>query len=142
MINSKILVVSLAIFSVVSFLAEDLCLGGIDNDGWKASPELVAKLTLRRSEANYDERKVPEYTLPDSLLMSDGTKVTSAQAWKTGRRPEVLELFRTHVYGRSPIERPPSRFSTLRSGLLAIWPPVSKWQSALPASRMGRGWIS
>ena len=106
MINSKILVVSLAILCAVAFLAGDLCLGGMDNDSWKASPELVAKLTQSRPETNYDEQKVPEYVLPDPLLMSDGTKVTNAHAWKTGRRPEVLELFRTHVYGRSPIEQP------------------------------------
>jgi len=106
MFESKIFLISLAIFSVVFWAAEDLCLGGIDSDGWKASPELVAKLAQRRSETNYDEQKVPEYTLPDPLLMSDGTKVTNAQAWKTRRRQEVLELFRTHVYGRSPIDRP------------------------------------
>jgi len=56
MISSKILVVSLVIFSVVAFLAGDLCLGDIENDGWKASPELIAKLTRRRSETNYNER--------------------------------------------------------------------------------------
>jgi len=106
MFEGKILLVSLAIFSVVSFVAEDLCLGGIDSDGWKASPKLVTKLTQRRSETNYDEQTVPEYTLPDPLLMSNGTKVTNAQDWKAKRRPEVLELFRTHVYGRSPIDQP------------------------------------
>ena len=106
MVNSKLILVSLTIVSAVSLLSEDLCLGGIDNDGWKASPDLVSKLMQKRSEANYDERKVPEYTLPDPLLMSDGTKVANAQAWKARRRPEVLELFRTHVYGRAPIERP------------------------------------
>ncbi|HUT34692.1 MAG TPA: acetylxylan esterase [Planctomycetota bacterium] len=52
--------------------------------------------------ANYDEAKVPKYTLPDPLVMQDGTKVTSAELWRTKRRPEILELFRTHVYGRSP----------------------------------------
>jgi len=106
MINSKILVVSSVIFCTVAFLTEDLCLGGMDNDGWKASPELVAKLTKSRSETNYDEQKVPEYTLPDPLLMSNGSRVSNAQIWKTKRRPEVLELFRAEVYGRSPIERP------------------------------------
>jgi hypothetical protein len=106
MFEGKQLLVSLVIISVVSFLTGDACFGGIDGDGWKASPELVAKLSQRRSETNYDEQKVPEYTLPDSLLMSDGTKVANAQAWKTKRRPAVLKLFRTHVYGRSPIDRP------------------------------------
>ena len=106
MFEGKQLLVSLVIFSIVSFLTGDACLGGIDADGWKASPELVAKLSQRRSETNYDEQKVPEYTLPDPLLISDGTKVASAQAWKTKRRPEVLELFRTYVYGRAPVGRP------------------------------------
>jgi hypothetical protein len=106
MINGKIFIASFVVFSTVSFLAENFCFGDIGNEGWKASPELVVELTKRRSETNYDEQKVPEYTLPDPLVMSDGTRVTSAQAWKTGRRPELLELFKVHVYGRSPIERP------------------------------------
>jgi len=106
MINSKIFIALFAVFSTVSFLAENFCFGGMDNDGWKASPELVAELIKQRSETNYDEQRVPEYTLPDPLVMSDGTRVTNAQAWKTRRRPDVLELFKTHVYGRSPIGRP------------------------------------
>lgn len=106
MYKRRIFLVSLVVFGVVTFAAGDLCLGAIDSDGWKASPELVAKLTQRRSETNYDEQKVPEYTLPDPLIMSDGTKVADARAWKSARRPEILELFRTYVYGRAPIERP------------------------------------
>jgi hypothetical protein len=51
---------------------------------------------------NYDEDKVPPYTLPDPLVSTDGRAVKSARAWRTRRRPELLELFRTHVYGRSP----------------------------------------
>src|SRR6267142_1365113 len=51
---------------------------------------------------NYDESKVPKYTLPDPLTMADGRKVADAKMWQAKRRPEVLELFRTHVYGRSP----------------------------------------
>lgn len=46
--------------------------------------------------------------LPDPLVMSDGQQVTTAKAWMTRRRPEVLELFRTHVYGRSSVGRPDS----------------------------------
>ncbi|MBN2130903.1 MAG: hypothetical protein JW741_15485 [Sedimentisphaerales bacterium] len=53
-------------------------------------------------EANYDESKVPAYTLPDPLLCTDGTKVTDANVWRQKRRPEVLKLFQEHVYGKSP----------------------------------------
>ncbi len=49
---------------------------------------------------NYDESKVPAYVLPDPLLMQDGRPVTSATMWRELRRPEILELFRTQVYGR------------------------------------------
>lgn len=44
--------------------------------------------------------------LPDALTMQNGTKVTTAKQWQEARRPEVLELFRTNVYGRTPIQRP------------------------------------
>ena len=55
-----------------------------------------------RAATNYDESKVPKYTLPDPLLAEDGTKVASAEMWRTKRRPEILRLFQTHVYGRAP----------------------------------------
>jgi len=51
---------------------------------------------------NYDEAKVPAYTLPDPLLCVDGTKVGDAKTWQTKRRPELLRLFEEHVYGRTP----------------------------------------
>ena len=53
---------------------------------------------------NYDESKVPAYTLPDPLLTLDGQKVADAKTWEEKRRPEVLELFRKHIYGRSPAQ--------------------------------------
>ncbi len=74
--------------------------------GWKATPERSAAQTERRPEFIYYEEKVPEYSLPELLAMADGTKVTDADAWRTRRRPEILESFRMHVYGRAPIERP------------------------------------
>lgn len=56
-------------------------------------------------ETNYDEAKVPKYELPDPLVLSNGEKVADARTWFDERRPEVLELFRTQMYGRSPGRR-------------------------------------
>ena len=52
--------------------------------------------------ANYDETKVPAYTLPDPLVCADGTRVTRASVWKQKRRPELVRLFEEEVYGRAP----------------------------------------
>ncbi|MHC4173398.1 MAG: glucuronyl esterase domain-containing protein [Planctomycetota bacterium] len=104
MTNSKLLIVLLTLITVTSFQAKGLTV--IAEGEWKASPELAEALTKRRPETNYYEHAVPKYTLPDPLVMSDGRIVTNARTWRTRRRPEILELFRTHVYGRSPIGRP------------------------------------
>ena len=47
------------------------------------------------SPANYDEAKVPLYTLPDVLA-----GVKSAAEWKN-RRAEIFQLFEREMYGRS-----------------------------------------
>ena len=52
--------------------------------------------------ANYDESKIPEYQLPDPLVMEAGERVQDAEAWMSQRRPEILRLFETQVYGRAP----------------------------------------
>lgn len=49
-----------------------------------------------------DAPDTPAFTLPDALLSQSGRQITTAAEWKSLRRPEVLELFRTHVYGRVP----------------------------------------
>lgn len=40
--------------------------------------------------------------LPDPLTMLDGTKVTTAEQWRTQRRPELQRLFQHYMYGFAP----------------------------------------
>ena len=54
---------------------------------------------------NYDEAKVPAYTLPDPLVFENGTAVTGIADWPR-RRNEILALFEQHVYGRTPAGMP------------------------------------
>jgi hypothetical protein len=58
---------------------------------------------------NYEEAKVGAYTLPDPLMMNDGSKVTTAQQWRK-RRAELLRLFAENVYGRTPATKPKLSF--------------------------------
>jgi hypothetical protein len=56
----------------------------------------AALLPAQPPTANYDESKVPAYTLPDVL-----GKARDAKSWDARRR-EILELYRTDVFGRAP----------------------------------------
>ncbi|MGA0557589.1 acetylxylan esterase [Larkinella sp. VNQ87] len=61
-------------------------------------------------DINYDESKVPPYTLPDPLVTKAGKKVTTVRQWETGRRPELLKLFADNLYGRTPERRLKTRY--------------------------------
>jgi hypothetical protein len=68
---------------------------------------LAATLTFAMAAAeepqeNYDESKVPPYTLPEPLVLENRTPVTTVKQWREQRRPELLRLFATEVYGRTP----------------------------------------
>jgi hypothetical protein len=66
---------------------------------------ILSDIEAQPAGANYDEAKVPQYVLPDPLITSDGAPVKTAKQWQKERRPEVLKLFETHVYGRTPEAR-------------------------------------
>ena len=67
-------------------------------------------LVSAQFKPNYDEAKVPSYALPAALVSLSGDRVTTAEQWRGSRRAEVLQLFRQHVYGRSPDPSPQMRF--------------------------------
>ena len=51
---------------------------------------------------NYDEAKIPRYTLPDPLQLSNGKRITTSTQWMQQQRPAMLQLFADNVYGRLP----------------------------------------
>ncbi|MBA4150352.1 MAG: acetylxylan esterase [Verrucomicrobia bacterium] len=59
---------------------------------------------------NYDESKVSEYSLPNPLVTLDGKQVANSKTWQKQRRPEILKLFETEVYGRAPQKKLKTRF--------------------------------
>jgi len=68
--------------------------------GWRAKPEAVSRAAQQQPGFNYDEARVPAYTLPDPLK-GQGPLVGTPAQWRE-RRATILGLFRDTVYGRSP----------------------------------------
>jgi hypothetical protein len=58
--------------------------------------------------SNYDESKTGDWkkSVPDPLKMSNGQMVKDADTWRRIRRPEIVKLFETHIYGKVPSTAP------------------------------------
>jgi hypothetical protein len=79
----------------------------------------------------YDEAQVPQYTLPDPLVLQDGTPVPDAGTWRNRRRPEILGLFETYVYGKLPGRPAGLRFEGLEEDRQALGGLATRKQLAI-----------
>lgn len=46
--------------------------------------------------------------VPDPLISTDGEKIDTKSKWQQIRKPEILNLFQEHIYGKPSIQRPDS----------------------------------
>src|SRR3954469_7909395 len=76
--------------------------------GFPAGPDPYQAATYNEANA------MPYPNLPNPLVMSDGTKVTTAAPW-TKRRAEIKELFDREVYGRVPRNMPAVKWEVVSS---------------------------
>jgi hypothetical protein len=70
--------------------------------------------------SNYDEAKVGAYTLPDPLVLQSGQPVRDADTWFKQRRPEILRLYETEIYGRVPERAPKVTFEVAETNPQAM----------------------
>src|SRR5258705_6058877 len=56
--------------------------------------------------SNYDEAKVPPYTLPDPLVLANGKKVKDADTWRRERRSEIIRMYEAEIFGKVPANAP------------------------------------
>jgi hypothetical protein len=61
-------------------------------------------------EPNYDESKISDFILPENLVSNGNKKITNVDQWEKIRRPEILELFKSEVYGKIPDHNVEVRF--------------------------------
>lgn len=63
---------------------------------------LLIQVAFAQFEANYDESKIPDFTLPDPLVTFNGKKIKNVKQWEKKGRPELLKFFTENVYGEVP----------------------------------------
>lgn len=73
-----------------------------------------------QTEANYDESKVPAYTLPDVLKTTANTEVKNKTTWQKERRPEIIKLFEDNIYGQMPKSFDSIKFSVTNENAAAM----------------------
>lgn len=105
--------------------------GEASRSGWQGDPKLMEALQRRNVTWTFRESEVRPYRLPDPLLAADGTRITSRREWERKRRPELLELFRKHVYGR-----PPQRPDQVRFEIVATDPQAMEGRATLKRVRI------
>lgn len=88
-------------------------------------------------QANYDERAIHPYTLPDPLVDSRGHPVQSAADWPA-RRAEILDLFARLMYGRTPDGSFTMRCETLDCDRSALDGQAARKQVRLVFNGQGR----
>lgn len=62
----------------------------------------ISSLLAQNDGLNYDESKVPDYTLPPLLKTNAGMDVATVRDWRYVRRPEIMTLYEELVYGQIP----------------------------------------
>lgn len=70
--------------------------------------------------SNYDEAKVGTYTLPDPLMMQNGQPVRTSEQWFKERRPEIIKLYESEIYGRIPVRAPRLTFAVAETDRSAL----------------------
>lgn len=70
--------------------------------------------------SNYDEARVGNYTLPDPLVFQNGQPVRTPEQWFKERRPEIIKLYETEIYGRIPDRAPKLTFAVAETDRSAL----------------------
>jgi hypothetical protein len=72
------------------------------------------------NQANYDESKVPAYTLPNALKTLSNTAVKDKTTWEKVRRPQILKLFEDNIYGQMPKAYSSIKYSVINENATAM----------------------
>ena len=74
---------------------------------------LIAVVLLASLPFAVSAQPTNPYELPDPLKMEDGRTVRTKRQWIKERRPELMEMLRSQMFGREPGQAPDLHFTVL-----------------------------
>jgi len=89
-------------------------------DKWTDSQGNYYRRAKTGHVTSYDEAAIGRYTLPEVLVLQSGIPVRDAETWRRERRPELLELYRSQIYGRVPVNAPSVSFEVAEPAAPAL----------------------
>ncbi|WP_354668199.1 glucuronyl esterase domain-containing protein [Zobellia uliginosa] len=63
---------------------------------------LTTSALKAQPQANYDETKVPKFSVPDPLTTFGGETITDSLQWEEKRKLEIYQFFEKQIYGKVP----------------------------------------
>lgn len=112
---------------------------------WKTLPitglcllfSLASTQAQEPNEANYDESKVPQFTLPELLKCNNGQEIMTAEQWESIRRPELMTLFTEQMFGKMPADKVDVSYKKLDDNHSAINGSATRKQVEMTFTRNG-----
>lgn len=94
--ENKMKISNIYIILIISFLVFLLNINNIF-----AQPKEMEKDVI------YSESAVPFYELPDPLVTTEGKRVKTIEEWNNIRRPQIMAMFASTIYGKVPMPEYP-----------------------------------
>jgi len=99
----------------------------------------VTKVKEEPEYLNLDPRAIEPYTIPDPLVMKDGRKVETSEQWYKERRPELLGMFETEMFGKAPGKYPGTSYEVLEEDRHALDGKAVRKQVRIKFGDSGKG---
>lgn len=92
----------------------------------------------QKFQPQYDESKVPAYTLPELLKTNLNKKVRNKKDWENTRRTEVLKMFEDNIYGQVPRQFDSIKFSITSENKMSMEGKAHLKEVAIQVFRHGK----
>ncbi len=95
-------------------------------------------MLLAQPEANYDETKIPKFSIPDPLTSFSGLTITDSLQWEEKRKLEIFQFFEKQIYGKVPALLDEYSFKVIEQDNNALGGKAQRKQIAVGLKKNGR----